>query len=175
MTKLRQMQREKVVVNGYNFYIRPFPAMVSAGLAGDLASMLTPVLSGILPLISKKEDGEEDEIDIDIDKAATSLASCMDGFSGKKVESMLKKMLIAHENIAVEVPVYDEDGVETGELEQEVLTMDLANELFCGEVQGMFVLSFHVIKLNFNGFFKKLGGQYGKVGEALVKKSRKIL
>ena len=175
MAKLRQMKTEKVVVNGCNFYIRPFPAMVSAGLAGDLASMLTPVLSGILPLISKKEDEEDDGIDIDIDKAATSLASCMDGFSGKKVESMLKKLLIVHGNIAVEVPIYDEDGVETGEIEQELLTMDSLNELFCGEVQGMFILSCHVIKLNFNGFFKKLGGQYGKVGEALAKKSRTIL
>ena len=56
-----------------------------------------------------------------------------------------------------------------------MLDMDLVNEIFCGEVQDMFILAFYVIRLNFNGFFKKLAGRFGKAGEALVKKTRQIL
>ena len=69
----------------------------------------------------------------------------------------------------------DEDGVETGEYEQEILDMDIVNEIFCGDVQDMFILAFYVIRLNFNGFFKRLAGPSGKAGEALVKKMRTIL
>jgi hypothetical protein len=53
--------------------------------------------------------------------------------------------------------------------------MDIVNEIFCGDVQDMFILAFYVIRLNFNGFFKRLAGPSGKAGEALVKKMRTIL
>lgn len=180
MARLRQLEPHKVTVGDYDFYIKPFPAFTTANLTGELASMLTPILAALMPLLGgdgETEDGGEDNglMDMDVDKAAASIANCMDGFSGKKVEGLLKKLLISNKNIAVEIPVEDEDGVETGEYEQEILDMDLANELFCGEVQDMFVLAFHVIRLNFNGFFKKLGGQYGRVAGALAKKKRTIL
>jgi len=180
MARLRQLEPHKVTVGEYNFYIKPFPAFTTANLTGELASMLTPILAALLPLVGGDNEGEEDGednglMDVDVDKAAESISHCMDGFSGKKVETLLKKLLVAYRNIFVELPVEDEDDMATGEYEQEVLDMDLANELFCGEVQDMFVLAFHVIKLNFNGFFKKLGGQYGKVAGALVKKTRTIL
>ena len=86
----------------------------------------------------------------------------MEGFSGSKVESMMKKLLIAHKNVVVELPVMDEDDVETGEYSQEILDMDIVNEIFCGDVQNMFILAFYVIRLNFNGFFKRLAGPSGK-------------
>ena len=99
----------------------------------------------------------------------------MEGFSGSKVESMMKKLLIAHKNVVVELPVMDEDDVETGEYSQEILDMDIVNEIFCGDVQNMFILAFYVIRLNFNGFFERLAGPSGKAGEAIAKKMRKIL
>lgn len=49
-----------------------------------------------------------------------------------------------------------------GEKETVRLDSDLADELFCGDVQDLFVLCFHVIRLNFNGFFKKLSTLSGK-------------
>lgn len=178
MARLRQLESHKVMVGGYNFYIKPFPAFTTANLTGELASMLTPILAALLPLVGGNDEGGEEDnglMDIDVDKAAESISHCMDGFSGNKVEILLKKLLIANRNISVELPVEDEYDMATGKYEQEVLDMDLANELFCGEVQDMFVLAFHVIKLNFNGFFKKLGGQYGKVAESLAKRTRTIL
>ena len=114
-------------------------------------------------------------MDIDVNDAAASISKSMEGFSGSKVESMMKKLLIAHKNVVVELPVMDEDDVETGEYSQEILDMDIVNEIFCGDVQDMFILAFYVIRLNFNGFFKRLAGPSGKAGEAIAKKMRKIL
>lgn len=181
MARLRQTEPKKETIGDYNFYIKPFPAMVAANLTGDLASLLTPVLAALLPLVGNdngnEEGGESDGglMDIDVDQAAASMAKSMDGFSGKKVEAMMRKLLVTYKNIAVEIPELDEDGLETGEYEQEILDMDLVNEIFCGEVQDMFILAFFVIRLNFNGFFKKLAGRFGKAGEALAKKTRQIL
>lgn len=180
MSRLRQLEPKKETIGEFNFYIKPFPAMVAANLTGDLASLLTPVLAALMPLVGNTSDDTEDEadgglMDIDVNDAAASISKSMEGFSGKKVESMMKKLLISYKNVAVEMPELDEDGVETGEYEQELLDMDLVNEIFCGNVQDMFILAFYVIRLNFNGFFKKLAGPSGKVGEALAKKMRTIL
>lgn len=180
MSRLRQLEPKKETIGELDFYIKPFPAMVAANLTGDLASLLTPVLAALMPLVGNTSDDAEDEadgglMDIDVNDAAASISKSMEGFSGKKVESMMKKLLISYKNVAVEMPELDEDGVETGEYEQELLDMDLVNEIFCGNVQDMFILAFYVIRLNFNGFFKRLAGPSGKVGEALAKKMRKIL
>jgi hypothetical protein len=173
MARLKQLEPKKETIGGLNFYIRPFPAMVAANLTGDLASLLTPVLAALMPLVGDDEDG--DLMDIDVNDAAASISKSMEGFSGSKVESMMKKLLIAHKNVVVELPVMDEDDVETGEYSQEILDMDIVNEIFCGDVQDMFILAFYVIRLNFNGFFKRLAGPSGKAGEAIAKKMRKIL
>ena len=179
MTRLKQLEPKKETIGGLNFYIRPFPAMVAANLTGDLASLLTPVLAALMPLVGNGDDegdGEDgDLMDIDVNDAAASISKSMEGFSGNKVESMMKKLLIAHKNVVVELPVTDEDDVETGEYSQEILDMDIVNEIFCGDVQDMFILAFYVIQLNFNGFFKRLAGPSGKAGEAIAKKMRKIL
>lgn len=181
MARLRQTEPKKETIGDYNFYIKPFPAMVAANLTGDLASLLTPVLAALLLLVKKDKKDEDSEntdgglMDIDVDQAAASMAKSMDGFSGQRVESMMKKLLVTHRNVVVELPQLDEDDIETGEYEQEILDMDLVNEIFCGDVQDMFILAFYVIRLNFNGFFKKLAGRFGKAGEELVKKTRQIL
>ena len=67
----------------------------------------------------------------------------------------MKKLLVDHKNVSVE-------GEATGgDVKQ--LTLDLANEVFCGEIQDMYILCWEVIKLNFGGFFKKLGAQSGNL------------
>ncbi|MCD7826350.1 MAG: hypothetical protein LUH14_10385 [Clostridiaceae bacterium] len=178
MARLRQTEPKQETIGEYNFYIKPFPAMVAANLTGDLASLLTPLLAALLPLVGNDtKEGEEDGglLDIDVDQAAASMAKSMEGFSGKRVEAMMKKLLVTYKNVAVEIPELDEDDTPTGEYEQEILDMDLVNELFCGEVQDMFILAFYVIRLNFNGFFKKIAGQFGKAGEGLARKTRQIL
>lgn len=177
--RLRQTEPRKETVGDYNFYIKPFPAMVAANLTGDLASLLTPVLAALLPLVGN-ENGEDKEgngglMDVDVNQAAESMAKSMEGFSGKRVESMMRKLLVTYKNVVVEVQELDENDEETGGYVQEILDMDLVNEIFCGEVQDMFILAFYVIRLNFNGFFRKLAGRFGKAGGALARKTRQIL
>jgi hypothetical protein len=147
--------------------------MVTAEMTGDLATMLTPVLAALLPLVGNSEgedDSESGIMDIDVNDAAGAISKAMVGFSGKKVAEMMKKLLITNKNIVIEITDSD-----TGDVTQDYLDMDTVNEIFCGEVQDMFILAFYVIRLNFKGFFKKLAGQYGNVGEGLVKKVRTIL
>lgn len=160
---LKQLEPKQVKVGDYNFYITPFPAFTAANLTGELASTLAPLLGVLASLV--KEDGGEGLGDIDVTEAASAMSSCT-AISGDKIENLMRKLLLGG-NIAVEIP--DEM---TGQVEAERLTYDLVNEIFCSEVQDMFVLCFHVIKLNFNGFFNRLAGQSGVVDVVSARKKR---
>lgn len=41
------------------------------------------------------------------------------------------------------------------------LDTDIANEVFCGELQDMLMLCAEVIRLNYSSFFKRIGTQFG--------------
>lgn len=65
MARLKQLEPKKETIGGLNFYIRPFPAMVAANLTGDLASLLTPVLAALMPLVGNSDnesDGEDGDL-----------------------------------------------------------------------------------------------------------------
>ena len=162
---LKQMEPTKETVGGYNFYIKPFAAFKAATLTGELASVLAPLLGALAPLVSDQKEGSL--MDVDAAQAAEALSNCTN-ISGDKMEKLMQKLLLGG-HIVVELP--DEEG----EFKPERLDMDIANEIFCGEVQDMFILCFHVIKLNFNGFFKKIAGLSGKAGSAIPKKPRKVI
>ena len=162
---LKQMEPTKETVGGYNFYIKPFAAFKAANLTGELASVLAPLLGALAPLVSDQKEGSL--MDVDAAQAAEALSNCTN-ISGDKMEKLMQKLLLGG-HIVVELP--DEEG----EFKPERLDMDIANEIFCGEVQHMFILCFHVIKLNFNGFFKKIAGLSGKAGLAIPKKPREVI
>ena len=162
---LKQMEPTKETVGGYNFYIKPFAAFKAANLTGELASVLAPLLGALAPLVSDQKEGSL--MDVDAAQAAEALSNCTN-ISGDKMEKLMQKLLLGG-HIVVELP--DEEG----KFKPERLDMDIANEIFCGEVQDMFILCFHVIKLNFNGFFKKIAGLSGKAGLAIPKKPRKVI
>ena len=165
---MKQMETTNVKISGIDFYITPFPAFKAANLTGELASVLTPLLSAVAPLLSDENEKENDNpLDIDVGKAAEAM-SHFAGISGEKLELLMKKLLMGG-HIVVEV------SDENGEIEAAKLDMDLANEIFCGEVQDMFLLCFYVMKLNFKGFFKKLVNLSGKVELAKMKKPRMIV
>lgn len=159
---LKQMEPAKEKVGGYNFYITPFPAFKAANLTGELASVLAPLLGVLAPLV-----GDGDLMDVDAGKAAEAMMNCT-AINGDKLEKLMQKLLLGG-HIVAEVPN------EAGDVEPQRLDMDIANEVFCGEVQDMFVLCFHVIKLNFQGFFKKFAALSGKAGLGEAKTPRKIL
>ena len=176
---MKQLETTEVVVSGTKFYIKPFPAFTAANISGELASVLTPFLGALAPLLDDKKDGDKEGADSEINETAEKEKSLSDidageaakamstvSISGDKLEKLMRKLLLGG-HIAFE----DED--EDGNTEPKKLNIDEANELFCGDVQDMFVLCFHVIRINFNGFFKKFAPQFGGVKEAVSKKIRK--
>ncbi|MDR3165433.1 MAG: hypothetical protein LBU13_07625 [Synergistaceae bacterium] len=141
--KQHEIKSEKEI-GGVTFYIRAFPAFTAANISGELAAVLAPAMAGIVPLAAQR--GQADVMNIDV----SQFSSAMAGLSGDKVEILLKKLLTKYGNISIET----DDGVKP-------LDNDLANEVFCGDVQNMFVLAFEVIRANFGGFFENLAGQFG--------------
>ena len=141
---MKQHETNKKEIGGNQFYIRPFPAFTAANISGELAAVLAPALSGIAGVVMNSN--ESNFLDIDV----SSFSGAMSGLSGDKVENLLKKLLTKNKNISVET----EDGVK-------LLDDDLANELFCGSAQDMFILAVEVINVNFKGFFGKLASRFG--------------
>ena len=99
---------------------------------------------------SEKEKGL---LDTDVSKVAPAMAQGLSSLSGEKLEHLLRELLTDYNNIAYKP---------TGSTVMPIpLTFDEANEVFCGDVQDMFVLAFYVIKKNFSGFFKKVSARFG--------------
>mgnify|MGYP000049086130 CR=1 FL=1 len=157
MNNLKQLETREVTVGENIFYIRPLPAFKAANMTGELAALVLPLVSGLAPLLSDVDTEKEGDglLDIKVEDAAPAIAGAFSSLDGDKVEKILKHLLIAGSNISVEQP---------GE-KVRLLTEDLANEVFCTDVQDMFILAFEVIRTNYNGFFKKLGDRFGKVAE----------
>ena len=170
--KQHDVKQERIIGNNI-FYVRPFSAFKAANLSGEVFSLLMPIIIKIAPLVlNARKKGKDDEsdaaqddetsaLDIEAEEAAPHLANAASGISGDKLEVLLKKLLVENKNISVELE---------GEKEAQFLDKDIADEIFCGDVQDMFILAFDVIKVNYNGFFKKLGGQYGKALNAFLAK-----
>ena len=165
---MKQLEPTMVKVGENKFYITPFPAFKAANLTGELASVLAPLLSALAPLLDngEKEKNNVGLMDVDAGKAAEAMANCT-AIDGDKMEKLMRKLLLGGH-------IVTEFTNENEESEAQKLDMDLANEMFCGDVQDMFILCFHVIKLNFNGFFKKFASLSGKEGLAEGKIPRKI-
>ncbi len=172
--RMKRMETTEKVIGENTFYIRPFAAFTAANISGEVIAVLSPVLGGLAPLFGnmgkeeagKKEAGKKAEaessdaanwMDMDIEKALPSITDALGGVDGDKIEHLMKRLLVDTGNISVEGP--DTDG------SVKVLDRDLADEVFCGEIQDMLILCFEVIKLNFKGFFKKLGARSGSLTE----------
>jgi hypothetical protein len=146
-------------LNGNVFFIRAFPAFVSANLSGEVMSLIVPLIGSLVPALNGAAKGADASImDIDLEAAAPALANGLSGLNGDKLEAMLKKLLVKHRNISVQLK---------GEDEAQDLTEDLANEVFCGDAQDMFLLAVDVIRANYTGFFQKLGDPFGAATKAM--------
>ena len=146
----------KVTVGGHDFYVRPFSAFKAANISGEVIKVVVPIIGSLLPFFNGKD--VSNIMDEDIAELTPSITQGFESLSGDKCEKLLRELLVRNDNIAVD---YEGDTVR--------LTEDLSNELFCGEVQDMYILAFHVIKTNYSGFFKKLGAQSGSAAERLKK------
>ena len=156
---MKQTEVSEKVIGGNNFYIKPFPAFVAANISGDLAALITPMIGGLAPLLAEKK--VDNIMDADAEDVLPAISAAFSGLSGDKFERLMKKLLIDYKNISVEAEA-------TGG-NVKVMDYDTANEVFCGDVQDMFILCFEVIRINFGGFFKKLGAQFGSLQEVVQK------
>lgn len=160
---MKQLEYTEKEVGGYRFSIRPFPAFKAANISGALMSTLSPLAGALAPMVSVfvKAKGNKDGkggndgsiMDMEVGDAAQALSN-LSGIDGDRMESLMKKLLLG-DNISVRYK--DEDGKERTDR----LSEDLANELFCGNVQDMFVLCVHVIQINYSGFFERLAALSG--------------
>lgn len=145
---MKQHETTEKKIGENTFYIRPFAAFTAANISGKLVALLAPAVAGLAPLAMSAGDSDAEPDFMNLDVA--SFSGALSGLSGDKVENLLKKLITKHDNISVET----EDGVKR-------LDNDLANEIFCGSAQDMFILAVEVINVNFKGFFKKISGQFG--------------
>lgn len=148
---MKQMEVFEKTIGENTFYIKPFPAFVAANISGELAALLTPFVSSIAAIVGKS--GRDSIMDVDIEDAIPILTNSFSSLSGDKCERLIKRLLIDHKNISVESDITDR--------QVSLLTLDIANEVFCGDVQDMYILCYEVIKLNFKGFFSKIGDRFG--------------
>ena len=158
---MKQLEVTRKEIGDAVFYIKPFPAFTAANISGDLANLVAPLFGGMAGAFGNSK--AEDIMSMEIDEALPSISSAFSGLSGEKFERLMRKLLVEHKNISVECEATDGDT--------KVLTYDLANEVFCGEVQDMYILCFEVIRLNYKGFFKKIGARFGSLVEAFQKKT----
>ncbi len=157
---MKRTEFREVTVANRKFYIYPFGALKAANLSGELVKLLAPALGSLGAVIDTK-DGEKSIFDYDIREIAPAIAGAFGSLSGDAVELLLKKLLIINENVAYET----DDGKAVR------LTEGNLDELFCGEVQGLYVLAFEVVRTNYAGFFGKLGSLFGNASDASTTKT----
>ena len=129
-------------ISGNTYYVRPFGAFTAANLTGELSAVIAPLVGTAAFLM----DSSSSAFDLNIEKAMPALVSGFSSLSGDKTERLMKLLLVEHGNISVDVE---------GKRETQLLTEDLADDLFCGEIDGMMILVFEVIKANYSGFFER--------------------
>lgn len=141
----RRIEGKEAELKGMKFLIYPFGAFTAANLSGELAGLLLPAMGALAPLLSDQKLSLDD----DVMKAAPQISTAFSMISGDKIELLFKKLLCS-KNIVIK---------DSGEY----LTEETADEIFCAEIQDMFLLAFYVLRENFGGFFGKLGPLFGKL------------
>lgn len=162
---MKQQDPITKTIGEYNFYIRPFGAMTASKMTGDLAALVTPMLGAVAPVIGKYLNTEDGSLlDIDVGDLGPVLTNAFTSLTGDNLERMMSQLLIDHKNIHF-------DSTESREVK--LLNRDELDEIFCMELQDMFLLAFEVLKLNYSGFFRKLASRYGNLDGILEKLASK--
>ncbi len=155
----KQLEPKKTVLGDVTYAIYPFGAMYAANLSGELGKFLGPIVAGALPLLGS-DDG--DVMELDLKEVMPLMMAAFETLDGDRVERLLKKLLTDRKNISCQYRDWA-----TGEVIQAVLDAELADALFCQNIDDMYRLAVEVVNVNFSGFFKKLLGQSGKLKKML--------
>lgn len=166
---MKRLDPTKVVVGDNTFYITPFSAMRAARISGDLGAILTPIIT-VVSAAMGAESSTGSIMDADISDLGMRIGTALsntNGISGDQIEKLMRQLLLG-DNIVVEI----RNG---NKKDHERLDEDLLDEIFCGEVQDMYILCYEVIKLNYKGFFNKLTDLFGAVGSVTQKQTTPTL
>ena len=162
---MKVLETTTKTIDGNVFYIRPLPAMTAARLSADLSKLLVPIIGSISPILVEAvksapevSNASSDDVlsalgNIDMNSVTPAISNAFSTLDGAEVERLMKMMLLDYDNISVAG-----EATEGAALR---LTSDLLNEVFCGEIQNMYILCFYVIQINFKGFFKKIFARFG--------------
>lgn len=148
----------EVTVGENKFYILKFPALKAANVLGKLNTVLSPIASGLVPLVglASKGDGKKASLfDADISKAIPLLTNALVSLDGDSLQNTLELLLLKHNNVTIE---YTDNN---GNTQTEKLNRDLIDSVFCGDLQDLFMLAYHVISINYGSFFAKALTQFG--------------
>ena len=152
---MKRMEVFEKQIGDYTFYIKPFAAFTAANISGDVAALVAPMIGALSPLTRGTDGGQDASsiLDADVEDVLPSLSNAFSRLSGDQFERLMKKLLIDNKNVSVEGEATCGRAM--------LMDYDLANEVFCCEVQDMYLLCWEVLKLNFRGFFKKAGALFG--------------
>lgn len=156
---VKMMQPTEQKIGGNTFYIYPLPAFTAANLSAEVIGLLSPLVGGIAGAFKNGDKEDKGLMNMDVSEAAPYIAGAFSSISADKTESLLRKLLL-NEKVAVRLE---------GENETFYLSEDTCNEIFCGNTQDMFILAFHVIKVNYKDFFESIGSRSGSVKDTVMK------
>lgn len=185
---MKRLERTEFIIGENTFYIMPFAAFTAANISIELTAILSPMLGSMGTVVGEIDIKEamkaanqpsfdadnaseeagggfavENIMNMDMEKLMPAFARAFSSLSGDKFERLMRRLLVDNQNISVRGEATE------GRLVN--LTADTANEVFCGELQDMLTLCYDVIKVNYNGFFKKLGAQFGRQLRAMAAES----
>lgn len=151
-----EVKNRKIGAN--TFYVRAFPPLQGLKLYGDLQKAITAALKGGLTSNGETEDMKEALLGAQINIGAI-LAQLGESFNGEVLAQFSERLLDA-EYVSVKIK---------GEEEAVMLTEDVINELFTGNLVEMLKLEKFIIEVNFGDFFALIPNLSG-VREMLVSK-----
>lgn len=176
---MKRTEVEEYKIGENRFFVRRFPAFTAANISGELIRVLSPILSTVAVALGNFDASAIDTtnmtlddiskmdisnvMDMDIEKIVPSLSNALAGVSGNELQEIIEKLIVRYDNVSVNCEATDWNTAR--------MTKDLADEVFCGDIQDMYILCFYVIKLNFRNFFKRFGSLFGsRTGDEMTEK-----
>ena len=162
---MKQMETTKKKIGENTFYIKPFPAFTAANITALLAKTIGPLLGGLGGL-TKNGSTAEEIMNSDLSEVLPAMTGALADIDPDQLERLVQKLISDYKNVSVSGPATEN--------EVEILTYDLANEVFCGELIDMVKLCIEVCKVNFGGFFSKLNLPSGDLREFTEQAKRRL-
>ena len=153
------MQVTDVTIGDFNFYIRPFHPFTANKILFKLKNILAGSLDEAIPLISEMiEQDNKGVMDIELDSRIIPVVfKALKNLDGDTAEELFLLLLLNHKNIA-----FLPSNIEGDKGTAKALDEDAINVAFTGELQDLYLLCVHVLKINYLNFFVKAPNRFGE-------------